>query len=117
MSAKLKKGLAALIGGVFVITYIFLFLPALAYIPLTGALAFEMGAWYGIACILVVLTIPLSIPFAIFFIFSNYANKNYLKMLIFALLPGYFCIVSFVFISLMIRLHCFFADFPHFFRN
>lgn len=117
MFGKLKKGLAACIGGIFVITYIFLFLPALAYIPLTGALAFEMGIWYGIVCVLAVLTIPLSMPFAIYLIFSTYAKKSYLKMLVCSLLPGYFCIASFLMITLMMRLHCLLEDFPHFFRK
>jgi len=117
MFSELKKGLAAVIGGIFVITYIFLFLPALAYIPLTGALAFEMGIWYGIVCVLAVLTIPLSMPFTIYLIFLTYAKQSYLKMLVYSLLPGYFCIASLLLIALMMRLHCFLEDFPHFFRK
>jgi hypothetical protein len=117
MFGKLKKGLAAFIGGLFVIAYIFLFFPALAYIPLTGALAFEMGIWYGIVCVLAVLTIPLSMPFAIYLIFSTYVKKSYLKMLVYSLLPGYFCIASLLLTALMMRLHCLLEDCPYFFRK
>jgi len=105
MFAKLKKALATFTAGIFVVAYIFLFLPAFAYIPLMGVFAFDMSVWGGILCILCLLTIPLSMPISIYFIFSTYSKRSYLKMLFYCLLPGYFCIVSFLFTSLIIRLH------------
>lgn len=117
MFGKLKKGLTAFIGGIFVITYIFLFLPALAYIPLTAVVAFDMGIGYGIVSVVAVLTIPLSMPFSIYLIFSTYTQHSYLKMLMYSLLPGYFCIASLLLTALMIPLHCLIQDFSHFFHT
>lgn len=117
MFAKLKKWLAAFIGGIFVVAYIFLFFPAMVHIPLTGALAFEMSVWYGIVCVIAVLTIPLSMPISIYLIFATFAKKTYLKMLFYCLLPVYFCVASVVFTTLVMRLYLLLEDFPHFFRK
>lgn len=106
MFAKLKKSTANFIAGIFVVAYIFLFLPALVYTPLIGGAAFDMSVWAGFLCILCLLTVPLSMPVSIYFIFLNYEKKNYLKMLFCCFLPGCFCILSFLFTSLIIHFHC-----------
>ena len=105
MLAKLTKVIAAFIGGVFVVAYVFLFLPALVYIPLMGVFAFDMSIWGGILCILGLIAIPLSMPASIYFIFSTYSQRSYLKMFFFCILPAFFCIASMLFTSLIMRLH------------
>lgn len=107
MLAKLMKGIAAFTSWVFIVGYIFLFLPALAYIPLMGVFTFDMSLWGGILCVLGLITIPLSMPVSVYFIFSTYSQKHYLKMFFFCLLPGFLCIASMLLMSLIMRLHIF----------
>lgn len=113
MFTKLARGSVAVVSSIFSIAYICFLLPALVYMPIVGAAAFiyeGMTVLGGVACILVMLTVPFSMGASLYFICSNYSAKKYLKVLFFCLLPIIFLLLSFAFMSLMVYLHSLWYD-------
>ncbi len=108
MLARLARGTVAAVSGIFFIAYTCLLLPALVYMPIVGALSFTndgMTIFGGLACILVMLTVPFSMVVSLYFICSNYSEKKYLRVLFFCLLPLVLLLLSFTFMNFMIYFH------------
>jgi hypothetical protein len=90
MIYKFVHSAVALIATIFVIVYLCLLLPAFVYMPILGIITFsshEMTTLGGIVCVLIMLTVPLSMGASLYFIIVSYSRKKYLNVLCFCLLP------------------------------
>lgn len=90
MALKFARGVVAFIASIAFVVYLCLLLPAFVYMPIVGIITFlshDMTALGGIACVLVMLTVPFSMGASLYFICTNYSEKKYLKVLVFCALP------------------------------
>ncbi len=94
-------------GNLFMCIYVVLFLPALVYLPILGgctALAADLPGVEILLSILLVTTVPLSMPFSLYFICARSLERRYGKMVFFCLLPLICFLSALVVISLFIWL-------------
>jgi hypothetical protein len=85
------------LGGLFALLYALLFIPAMLFIPQLGVFssdADKISIFGVVLCVLVFVTIPLSMPYSIYLIYKCFVRARYGQMLFFCLLPLLLCIIA-----------------------
>lgn len=107
-SSKLVKRTSKFFGYFFALIYVFLFIPALIFIPPFGAFALDaegVTTFGAMLCILGLAIIPLSMPFSIYFIYTRFRDAKYGKMFFFCFLPFLCSIFALLFVEVIICLY------------
>jgi hypothetical protein len=94
---KLYIVIAKILGNLFTLIYAVLFIPSLFYIPLLGAFSLDadgVTTFGAVLCILVLATIPFSMPFSVYLIYTRFARARYGQMLFFCFLPLLCCVMA-----------------------
>ncbi len=101
---SLTQRTSNLLGNLFSLIYLLLFIPALIFIPPLGAFVADAGIPNGgvLFCILVLAIIPLSMPISIYFIYARSIDRHFSKMFFFCFFPPLCSILAFVIISLIV---------------
>ncbi len=108
---NLTQRTANFFGNAFALIYLLLFIPALIFIPPLGAFVADADIPIGgvLFCILILSTIPLSMPASVYFIYARSVEKRYGKMFFFCFFPLLCSILSLVVISLIVYFHDLFS--------
>ncbi len=109
-TSSLARKTANILRNLFALIYLLLFIPALLFIPPLGAFVAdaEIPNAGVLFCILLLASIPLSMPVSIYFIYTRSTNGGYRKMFFFCFLPLLCCIAALAIIFLVVYLHeCF----------
>ncbi|GEM_PF-6615506 len=85
-------------------TVYLILLPFIFMFAATSIMIFDspsMSIPFGLSIIFLCFCVPLSIPFAIYFVWSRYSQKKYRESLQFCLLPLYIAVIAFIYNALV----------------
>lgn len=94
---KLTRKVSKFFGSLFGLIYVLLFIPALMYIPFLGAFSLDaegVTTFGAVLCMLAFATIPLSMPFSVYWIYKRFVRASYGQMFFFCSLPLLCCIMA-----------------------